>query len=55
MSGPGQGEVGVGIHVEGWPGAQGDEEGIHEGGCPCDGSQSLNGGRPCGERGAMQW
>lgn len=27
-----QGAVGVSIHVEGWPGAQGDKEGIHEGG-----------------------
>ena len=27
-----QGPVGVSTHVEGWPGAQGDEEGIREGG-----------------------
>ena len=27
-----QGRVGVSTRVEGWPGAQGDEEGIREGG-----------------------
>lgn len=32
MSETEQGEVGVNIHVEWWPGAQGDKEGIHEGG-----------------------
>lgn len=51
MSEPKQGEAGMGVHMEGWPGARGEEEGIPVGGCLHEWSQSLNGGCSCGRRG----